>query len=205
MGVSASTLGDSRAWWPGLPGEGSGLGFPRAVLAEEGLPRVVLTPRAFSGLHFPGLPIPSPSRTLTRLQNPRNTKATCSPGPRPPGPDEDQLSTHSAGESTQGRSPGPPPWHQAHASRCKKSCWPSGTGGQFPVISEAEREDLEGPGCQKGPHRHVRKQFQRESACRSPTGSPALDGVCRLTGAVCLCERLGWGQLSDERGAMGPP
>ena len=46
---------------------------PEQLWQKRGLPRVVLTPRGFSGLHFPGPPIPRPSRTLTRLQNPRNT------------------------------------------------------------------------------------------------------------------------------------
>lgn len=110
------------------------MGFPRAVLAEEGLLRVLLTPRGLSGLHLPGPPGPHPSCTLTRLQNPRNTKTTCSPGPRPPGQEVGQLSPRSPGDSTQGRSPGPPPWHQAHASCCKKSCRPSGAVGNFLLL-----------------------------------------------------------------------
>lgn len=47
MGVSAPTLGDPRAWRPGPPGEGSGLGFPRAALAEEGLAESGPHPQGF--------------------------------------------------------------------------------------------------------------------------------------------------------------
>ena len=71
--------------------------------------------------------------------------------------------------------------------------------GSFPSLVKLSGRTRRAWSVQRAPHghRHIRKQFQGAPARRSPTGSPELDCVCRLTAGVCLCECLGRGGSSQ--------
>ena len=147
------------------------MGFPRAVLAEQELPRVVLTPGGSLG--------PSPPWATWTPPFPDTQPA--------PGPQEhkghllDWTQTPRAGR---GSAVSPQPWGQ-HPGEIPPAPHP-GLGpkppvaktaashqelvGSFPSLVKLSRRTRRAWSVQRAPHRHghIRKQFQGAPARRSP-------------------------------------